>query len=125
MGMSFAYSIDLRERVLSHVRDGGTVKDASSVFKVSPGTVRNWLLRAKETGSAAAYKTGAKGKRKIDYDKLKAHLDERPDATLHEMAKAFGVWPSAIEKALKKMGITRKKKRRHTLRPTTKSERNS
>jgi len=109
MEMAKAYALELRNRILSYVESGGKVTAASRIFDVAAQTIRNWLKRIQEEGSATARKTGTKGKRKIDYDKLKAYVAEHPDKTLHEMAKVFGVWPSAIEKALNKMKITRKK----------------
>ncbi|MBL9029022.1 MAG: hypothetical protein JNK42_00980, partial [Caedimonas sp.] len=32
--MSYGYSIDLRERVVSYIQDGHTQKEASTVFKL-------------------------------------------------------------------------------------------
>jgi len=52
--------------------------------------------------------------RKIDSKELFAMIEKNSDATLKELAKEFGCWPSAIERRLKKLGITRKKN--HPLR---------
>ena len=41
--MSYGYSIDLRERVLSYIEDGHTQKEASEVFKIPRQTIYNWL----------------------------------------------------------------------------------
>ena len=47
--------------------------------------------------------------KKINPEKLKAYIEENPDAYQHEIAEHFGVVQNAIFKALKKLGITRKK----------------
>ena len=51
-----------------------------------------------------------RGFKKIDPEKLKAYVKEHPDHTQKEMAEAFGCCNQAISKALRRCGITRKKK---------------
>ncbi len=106
-----AYSIDLRQAVISYVEGGGKLSQASKLFGVTTRTIYSWKKRKESTGDVIPRKTGSPGKRKIDYDKLLEYVKDHPDATLHEMARVFEVWPSAIEKALKKMDVTRKKNR--------------
>jgi len=48
--MSYGYSIDLRERVLSYIEDGHTQKEASEVFKIPRQTIYNWLCLKTGTG---------------------------------------------------------------------------
>lgn len=98
------YSIDLRERVVSFINDGGSQNDASRLFKVSNKTIYNWLhrpdLRPKVHGTR---------QRKINKASLRHHVDEYPDALLRERAAHFGVHPNAIWVALRVMKIGKKK----------------
>ena len=57
--------------------------------------------------------------RKLPPDELIRYIDEHPDAFLEEIGDHFGCSDEAVRKALKKLGITRKKRRY-----TTKSETN-
>lgn len=56
---------------------------------------------------------------KIDEERLRRHVEEHPDAYLRERAELFGVNESAIRKAFKRMGITRKKNPRTSQSRTT------
>ena len=85
--MARAYSLDLRERVVSFVASGQTTRAASAVFDVSVASVVKWTQRMSATGSAAAKPMG--GKRpfllEAERDRLLARLDEKPDLTLHAL----------------------------------------
>jgi putative transposase len=48
--------------------------------------------------------------RKLDWKALEKDVEENPDARLIDRAKKFGVRPSAVCYALKKMKINRKKR---------------
>jgi putative transposase len=48
--------------------------------------------------------------RKLDWKALSKDVQENPEARLRDRAEKFGVRPSAICYALKKMKVTRKKK---------------
>ena len=61
-------------------------------------------------------------KRKLDWQALEKDVKENPDTRLMDRAKKFGVRPSAISYALKKMKITLKKKNFVTRRETEKQE---
>jgi len=98
------YRIDLRERVVSFVREGGDKAEASRRFDVSRKTVYNWLAR-----STLAPKQHGPRRRKIDREKLRQHVAAYPDALLRERAAQFGVRISSIEYALKQLGIRHKK----------------
>jgi hypothetical protein len=47
--------------------------------------------------------------RKIDKEKLKKTIEEKPDAYLYELARLFGCTPQAVFLMLEKLNITRKK----------------
>jgi transposase len=99
-----SYGIDLRERVVAFVREGGSKAEAVRRFRVSRKCIYNWLgcltLEPKKHG---------RRRRKLDWPKLKQHVEDYPDALLRERALAFGVRISSIEYALKEMEISHKK----------------
>src|ERR687898_3063665 len=53
LGVMKTYSLDLRERALAAVDRGMPSKEALGVFGVSLATIKRWLKRREETGSAA------------------------------------------------------------------------
>jgi transposase len=112
-----AYSMDLRERVVAacDARDG-TREQIAARFSVSVSWIRDLLRRRRETGSIATKPRG--GGRAPAFDeaaagRLRAAVRADDDATLEELAEAAGVAcaPSAVHRALDRLGITRKKSR--------------
>jgi transposase len=66
------YSVDLRERVVSYIKDGNNQRQACELFKVSKSSVNRWWLRYKEEGSIAPRKRlGSKGK--VDSEELRKY----------------------------------------------------
>lgn len=113
-----ALSIDLRERIIAAFRAGGTTKKAiAERFGVSYGAVRNLIAQWEETGKIAPRYSNCTGRpAKIgsqEQERLRELVDTRPDMTLEELRDAVGVdcTPEAIHYALKRMGITFKKRR--------------
>ncbi|HHX8422349.1 TPA: IS630 transposase-related protein [Legionella pneumophila] len=49
---------------------------------------------------------------KIDDEALKRYIETHPDAHLNELTSHFGLTPSGIWRALKRLKITRKKRAR-------------
>ncbi len=113
-----SYPVKYRQRTIEYRQEGHTLEETSKVFKVTVPTIREWEKRLKEKGNLAP-NTPERSFKKIDPEKLKAYLAEHPDAYQREMAKEFGCVESAIRKALKRLGITRKKKLRATRSRTT------
>ena len=112
-----AYSTDLRERVVAAcaARDG-TREQIAARFSVSVRWIGGLLRRRRETGSIAPKPRG--GGRAPAFDeaaaaRLRAAVRSDDDATLEALATAAGVAcaPSAVHRALKRLGITRKKSR--------------
>ena len=99
------YSIDLRKRVVSYVENGGCKSKASEIFGVSLWCVHDWCKREDLSPKPSA----PRRKRKMDWDALRQHVNDYPDAILRERASYFKVHIHAIEYAMKKMNITRKK----------------
>ncbi len=64
--MARPYSIDLRERVILAVEQGGLSRNAAARrFGVAISTAVNWLRRYRDTGSAAPGKMGGHKPRKL------------------------------------------------------------
>jgi transposase len=103
-----SYDVKYRQRALDYLREGHSYRETGEVFKVSASTLQAWKSQLKETGTVMPKKRKATW-RKIDPEKLRKYVAEHPDAYQHEIAEAFGVWLFAIQKALKRLGITRKK----------------
>jgi transposase len=112
-----AYSNDLRERVVAacDARDG-TRERIAARFAVSVAWIRRLLQRRRETGSIAPRPRG--GGRAPAFDgeaaaRLREAVRADADATLQELARVAGVacCPSAVHRALKRLGITRRKSR--------------
>jgi transposase len=112
-----AYSMDLRERVVAACDAGdGTREQIAARFSVSVSWVRDLLKRRRETGSIAPKPRG--GGRAPAFDgaaaeRLREAVKADGDATLVELAEAAGVAcsPSVVHRALRRLGITRKKSR--------------
>jgi transposase len=111
------YSMDLRERVVAacDARDG-TREQIAQRFSVSVSWIRDLLKRRRESGSIAPRPRG--GGRAPAFDeaaagRLREAVRADDDATLVELAEAAGVacCPSAVHRALARMGVTRKKSR--------------
>ena len=111
------YSMDLRERVVAacDARDG-TRQQIAARFSVSVSWIRDLLKRRRDTGSIAPRPHG--GGRAPAFDeaaaaRLREAVRADDDATLEELSEAVGVrcCASAVHRALKRLGITRKKRR--------------
>jgi len=102
-----AYALDLRERVVKFIHHGGTKAEAARRFELSRQTVYRYLASA-QTGTLAP-KTSWGHWRKLDPQKLHAHVKHHPDATLKELQQVFGVSHQALWVRLRQLGFTLKK----------------
>src|SRR3954451_21402800 len=112
-------SNDLRSRILDAVdnREGPRRKLAVR-FKVNTATITKLLRLRRGTGSLAPRPHGGGGEPPLDDDaleRLRKLVEEDPDATLEALKQGMGVSGSRmiICRALKKLGLLRKKKSRH------------
>jgi transposase len=104
-----AYSNDLRERVINHIKSGSSQASAVRLFKIGKSAVSRWWIRyKKENVMTALPKLGSKGR--IDIHSLKNYVIANPDKNLIEVGKEFKVSGTAIYKRLKKVGFSYKKK---------------
>ncbi len=114
------YSRDLREKLLAAVDRGMPRKEATGAFGVSPATLKRWLRRRRETGSAAPKRRpgmrpriggGAEERRA-----LWRQLEENPEATLEEHRGLWGrshgarVSVATMSRAIRRLGWTYKQR---------------
>src|SRR3954447_24507265 len=117
--MPRAYSSDLRERALAAYEAGeGRQPEIAKAYRIGERTLSGWLKLAREEGRRAP-KPPRGGTRPVGGEAatLAALVAERNDATLAEyadlLADRAGVRrsPSALCRALKALGLVRKKRR--------------
>ena len=102
-----AYSKDLRRRVVKYIGQGGSKAEASRRYEVGLRTIYEWLERGDDQ---MPRKPGPKDASKIDMKKLAGLVGDRgTDLMLKEIARQFSVDQSTVSKALKRLGVSRKK----------------
>ena len=112
-----AFSMDLRIRVAAACDDGTETRaEIAERFAVSESWVRRLLPRRRASGSLAPKPHGGGHPPAFDTtaaDRRRQAVAATPDATLEELARACRVVcsTSAVDRALRRLGITRKKTR--------------
>ena len=116
------YSKDYRERAVNYKDEEHTFKELKEAFKIPATTYYDW----KEKMENGYYENTKKVERKrlINREKLQEAVEANPDAYLRELAELFDCTPQAIFYALKKLGITYKKKHLPTPKSQKKNEKN-
>ena len=85
--MGRAYSLDLRQKVMSFISQGGRKREAARVFGIGEDTIYRWIRRDK-SGDLAA-------KKRIDFPTkvplatLSQYVKDHPDHTLKEIGQAI------------------------------------
>ena len=81
-----AYSLDLRERIISSHEEGISIRKLAKQFKVSKGMVSNLIKLKRETGSIAPKpaRGGKPGQLAGKEAELGAMVQKYPDLTLEE-----------------------------------------
>ena len=103
-------SEDYRKRTIEYREEGHTLEKTHEVFNVSISTIRTWEKQWKEKGTLAPAPVVRRYK-KIEPQRLKTYVREHPDAYPKEIALEFNCCETAVRKAFKRLGITRKKRR--------------
>lgn len=87
--MARAFSIDLRERVVSAVENGMSRRRAAAQFDVGVSTVIKWVRRFRETGSVAPGQIGGHKPVLLAAHRAFVHsrIAEQPDLTLRGLQK--------------------------------------
>lgn len=118
LAMPAPYHLDLRERVIEADKNGEGSRDALAArFKIGVATVGRYLRRERETGSVEPDPPGGGTVAKIgpdDMETLCALLEQFPDVRIGELVTHWNkggpnLSSSAMKRALKRFGITRKK----------------
>ena len=111
--MAKAYSVDLRERVLTDYDGGSGPTDLARRYRVARSWIYKLLDQRRETGSIAPLPGGGGRPRALggQSDRLRRIVDKCPDATLEELRaklrKRVGI--STLWRALRDLKITLKK----------------
>src|SRR5262249_34164817 len=110
------YSQDLRQRIVeTATRGDGTLSQIAERFLVSVSFVARLLQLHRTTGSVEPRPHGGGHPAVLtpeDFERLRALIDDRPDATLEECRQHLGSSCSlaTIPRALPRLGLPRKKK---------------
>ena len=114
-----AHPIEIRERAVAAVAKGKDRNDVVETFEISLARLKRWLKQKKEQGHLAIGKPPG-APRKLDQASLhyvKQHVKEKADASLAERCQAVvaqgykAVSRQTMQRGLKRLGISRKKKR--------------
>ena len=106
-----SYSEDLRKKVMEYRAKGHTQEATSSVFGVSVSAIKDWEKIVAETGSVKKKELNRTA-RKYEDEKLREIIASEPDLYLYEIAAKFeGGTVTGVSDALKRLRITRKKRR--------------
>ena len=113
-----AYSLDLRERIIkAHLEEGQSKSEVARRFGVSRRSVIRYVKRAEQGRLAATPHPGSKPWLSAEQcEILRQQVEAHNDWTLEEHAEALAehtgveLKKSAIDKYLRKLGISRKKR---------------
>jgi transposase len=125
--MAKPYSYNLRSKVIAAIQQDGMKKsEVSQLLNISRNTIDLWLKRQAETGDFKALPNRPPGNNhKItDWDKFHQFAKIYGDKTQAELAQLWEAKISArtISRALKKIGLTRKKTYGYRERDETKRQ---
>ena len=108
-----AYSMDLRQRVVSAAGSGESITLVSRRFSVVRGTVRNWIARH-HRGELAPGTPGPKGSVKLtaaDEQLMRQTVAQQPGITAKQLMPMLSVQvvESTVCRALKRLGLSLKR----------------
>ncbi len=98
------YSLEIGQKAVNSLANGGKMADASQIFGVTTRTLSDWLLRIKQHDVAPRLHGSIPSR--IDNQKLKKYIEENPDMYLREIVKAFSSTLQAVLYACKRFNIT-------------------
>jgi len=115
--MGAAYSQDLRDRVLGAYDRGMMTKQIAELFQISRAWARRVKQRRRETGQKTSRPMGGVRVLKVDLERLRELVAQRPDATTRELhqrlqsERGMDCGESAVGMALRRLGLSFKKRR--------------
>ena len=99
------YPAQFRKKLLSVMeKEGLTIEEAAKRFAVGKVSVSRW-----KNNPDPIFKRNRPAQ-KIDMDALKKDVELNPDSFIYERAERFSMSNSGMRYALKRLGISRKKK---------------
>ena len=99
------YDVRFRKKVLEiREKEGLSIRAVADRFGISFRSIVSWLKNLEPKLKRKPYKT------KIDYEALKEDIRLHKDSFYHERAHRLGASKSGVEYAMKRLGITYKKK---------------
>ena len=122
--MPKAYSLDLRQRVLSCLKSGNSVAKTIDIFSISRPTIFRWIHRNKNN-ALAPLKNSVRKPQKLNPVELQEYINQNPDLTIEQIAQHFNVYANAVFYRIKKMKLTYKKKSFFTKNEMKKDGQNS
>jgi transposase len=114
------YSIDFIRCAVAYKDEGHTFRGLKDTFNIPAETYYQWKEKLEDGYNGI--KVYRERSRKIDKEKLKKAVQEKPDAYLYELAQQFGCTPQAVFLMLEKLNITRKKSPSRIMRNQRKNE---
>jgi transposase len=120
------YSQDLRKRVVAAINSGMKKTVASKVYEVCRQTIYSWISLEKKHGNLNPITGFQKGHSHSikDENEFKNFVAQHPDYTQKEIADHFSVGSSSVGRMLKKLGYSRKKRVKLTLKEAKKNVKN-
>jgi transposase len=101
--------MDLRSRVIDHIKLGNSQKATSKLFQVSTSAISRWWIRYQAEGIINPKpRLGSKGR--VNSESLQAFVEANSDKTLLEIGSYLGVSACSIYRRLKTLGFSYKKK---------------
>ena len=127
--MPAPYSEDLRQKAITAVERGERKSDVSRMLNISRNTLDLWLKRKEQTGNCEAITRYQQGNRhKItDWQKFREFAKQHGGKTQGQMALLWGdnVSQQNISDALRKLGLSRKKRLTDILNATSSNDKPS
>jgi len=105
-----AYEKKFKEQVLAHIAKGHTQASTAKLFGIGTTTIKEWKRRIAANESLEP-KIRQRPPKKLPPDELRAFVEAHPDAYLSEIAQHFNCAIMSVQRALKRLKITRKKRR--------------
>lgn len=114
-----SYSEHFRRKVLAKLEEGKSIRAVALQFEIDKNTIVEWKKRIE------IKRTRPRKPTKIDDDALRADVEKYPDDYQYERAARFNCGTSSIGDALRRLGITVKKRPYGIHKQKPKSESNT
>lgn len=110
--MGAPYGDDLRRKALEALARGEKPGGVARLLRISRNTLHQWRRRQATTGSCSAKRGYQKGHgaKITDWDEFRRFAELHCGKTVAAMALLRGVGRTTLERGLKKIGFTRKKR---------------